>query len=131
MRIFPVTEAAPMAAVDLAVEALGQGDVVVWFGEGYRSADGRMLPFGPGIGRVIERSGAAAVPVLIDGTFEAWPRDRALPRPVPVRVVFGEPVAARDLLAAAAEGRGRPAAIASAIRKRIVALAAARGREIG
>jgi long-chain acyl-CoA synthetase len=131
LRVFPVDERVPMVAVDIAVEALGEGAAQVWFPEGWRSPDGRLLPFQPGIGHVVERAGCPVVPVHIAGTLDAWPRDRRWPRPGAVSVSFGAPVAAEALLADAPEGRDRPRAVAAALHDRVAALARSRGAEIG
>jgi len=31
------------------------------------------------------------VPVLITGSYESWPRTKSLPRPHPIKIVFGSP----------------------------------------
>ena len=42
---------------------------------------------------IAARAGVPIVPVGVDGAFEAFPREAWLPRPHPVRVTFGAPVA--------------------------------------
>jgi 1-acyl-sn-glycerol-3-phosphate acyltransferase len=41
---------------------------------------------------VAKKAGATVVPAVIDGAFEAWPRDRKLPSPVRMYVSYAEPV---------------------------------------
>ena len=54
--------------------------------------DGHLHGFLPGIGLLLERTGVPAVPVWIEGTFEAWPPGQRLPRPHPVSIRIGTPV---------------------------------------
>ncbi|MCB1502961.1 MAG: AMP-binding protein [Bauldia sp.] len=122
-RIFPVDETAPTIAVELAIETLAKGGVQVWFPEGWRSPDGKLLPFHSGVGHVILRSRAPVVPVYIAGTFEAWPRDRRFPHPTAVTVTFGEPLAADALIAGIPEGADPAQALADAVRAGVARIA--------
>ena len=81
----------------LARAVLEQGKQLVWFPEGGRSTDGKLHRFLPGVGWLLDKTGAQAVPVFIKGSFEAWPPGRALPRPRPIEVRFGEPIEVADL----------------------------------
>jgi len=85
------------AAIETARSLLRRGYSIVWFPEGRRSPTGELGPFLHGIGRVALGSGADAVPVAIRGTFDAWPKQRLLPRFLlprlqRVSVTFGEPL---------------------------------------
>jgi long-chain acyl-CoA synthetase len=80
------------AAIETARSLLRRGYSVVWFPEGRRSPTGELGPFLHGIGRVVLHSNADAVPVAIRGTFDAWPKQRLLPRLNRVSVTFGEPL---------------------------------------
>jgi long-chain acyl-CoA synthetase len=124
VQVFPVDDRVPTVAVDLAVETLGAGGAQVWFPEGWRSPDGTLLPFQPGVGHVILRSGAPVVPVLISGTLEALPRDRRLPRPAKVTVTFGAPIPAATLRSESAAGPDDAAGIAEALHARYLRFAA-------
>lgn len=99
MRIMPVDpDRDPRTALLLGAAALGREDAVVWFPEGRRSPTGEITAFMPGVGVLLQRTGAQALPVRISGTFEALPRTRRWPRPYPITVIFGTPVAAADVL---------------------------------
>jgi long-chain acyl-CoA synthetase len=102
---------------------LGAGDVQVWFPEAWRSPDGRLQRFLPGIGQLLLRSGAPAAPAFIGGAFEAMPRGRRVPRLHRITVVFGpaEPV---ETLREAGTGRTDEERIADALRRRVAALGA-------
>lgn len=137
MGAFPVDEAAPMEAVATAAQALAGGAVQVWFPEGWRSADGRLMRFQPGIGVLLAQTGAPVVPVFVEGTLAVWPRDRRLPRPGRVRVTFGEPVPAAALLPGEpatapreAPPEAPPEALAEAVRRAVAAVALRRGVDV-
>jgi long-chain acyl-CoA synthetase len=121
-HLFPVDELHPSAAVESAERVLRTGETLVWFPEGWRSPDGRCRRFMPGIGQLLLRTGAPAVPVWIDGTFEALPRSRRVPRLHPISVTFGEPVRA-ETLRAEGQGHAEEERIAEALRRRVIALA--------
>ncbi len=118
-RIFPVEERRPALTLAYARASLQAGDCLVWFPESWRSPDGALQAFLPGIGRIVRDSGATVVPARIVGTFEAMPRTATLPSPHPVRVAFGPPIDADTLLSGGADD----AAIAARIRDAVAALA--------
>jgi long-chain acyl-CoA synthetase len=70
---------------------------LVWFPEGERSPTGRLQPFKPGIGMLLNHFRVPVVPVFIHGTGEAMPRGKALVRPAKITVVFGKPLEVSDL----------------------------------
>jgi len=102
---------------------LEQDKILVWFPEGRRSPTGELQPFLPGAGWLLEKSGVASVPVLIEGTHDAWPPDRSLPRLRRLSVRIGQPVAL-DQISATGERTERHAEIAARLRERVVALGA-------
>jgi len=126
LHIFPVDERRPMAAIETAKRVLADGNVQMWFPEGWRSPDGKLLRFQPGIGKLLRESGAPVVPAYISGTFEAWPRHHRWPRPHPVRVVFGDPIDVGTLLTTEAAGDDDEKR-AAALRDRVAEL----GRAVG
>lgn len=67
---------ADLRAIRLGLTKLREGDVVCVFPEGTRTHDGRIRPFKSGFSLLCKRGGAAVVPVVIDGAFEAWPRHK-------------------------------------------------------
>ena len=100
-RIFQVLPVDPehglTSTLTLGRAVLERGRPLVWFPEGQRSIDGRLHGFLPGIGLLLERTGVPAVPVWIEGTFEAWPPGQRLPRPHPVSIRIGPPLTFADL----------------------------------
>ncbi len=120
-----VAQAIPIDPVRATASSLAYGGTVlqrgmnlVWFPEGERSRDGRLLEFKLGIGLVLDRWRVPVVPIVIRGAHTAWPRSRRLPRPYPLRVDILAPAHASQL---AAEGRGGTDAerIIEALRRRI------------
>lgn len=117
-RMFPVDERRPALTLAYARASLAAGDCLVWFPESWRSPDGQLQAFLPGIGRLVRDSGAPVVPARIAGTFEAMPRTARWPRPHKARLVFGPPLSAAQLL----EGNADDATVAGRIRAAIAAL---------
>ncbi len=83
-----------------SLRRLKRGEMVLIFPEGTRTPDGSIQPFRPGFTTLAVRSGAAILPVAIDGAFEAWPRRQVLPRlRGDIRVLYGEPIAPQEAAA--------------------------------
>ncbi len=83
---------------------LKRGLMLVWFPEGMRSETGELTAFKPGLGVLLERFGVPVLPVTIEGAYEAWPRQRSLPRLRRIRVTIHRPLDPRAL---AEEGEGK------------------------
>ena len=80
-----------------AVEALRRGYNLLIFPEGTRSLDGKMAPFKPTAGYLALVCGVDALPVYIEGTHQALPKGRLLPRRADLRVLIGEPIRVEEL----------------------------------
>jgi long-chain acyl-CoA synthetase len=116
-QVFPVEERAPGQAIAMARAVLARGEGLVWFPESWRSPDGALQRFLPGIGLVLDgMDDVTVVPARISGAFEAMPRDARLPRRHPVRIAFGAPLRAGSLAVAAEDPRARAEAMAQALR---------------
>ena len=95
---FPIQrEGKGTSGVKETLRRLRDGGVVTFFPEGTRSSDGTLGPLKPGIAALAERARVPIVPAGIAGTFEAWPRHRRVPRPYPVWVHYGRPIAPEEL----------------------------------
>lgn len=94
LNAFPVERGRTgRAALRAAEDLVAEGRAVMLFPEGTRTRDGWMGETKRGIGALVARTGAPVVPVLVKGTFRAWPRARALPTPFrPVSAFVGRPV---------------------------------------
>ena len=65
-----------IAAIKAIIERLKQGLPVCLFPEGTRTTDGRIAAVKPGVAFLSRRAKVPVVPMVIDGAYEAWPRDR-------------------------------------------------------
>jgi long-chain acyl-CoA synthetase len=130
-RVFQVLPVDPerglTSTLALGRAVLERGHPLVWFPEGGRSTDGRLQPFLPGVALLLERTGAPAVPVWIEGTFEAWPPGQRLPRPHPVSIRIGPPLAIADLEPDGDDG-DRHRRIAERLRAQVKELARTEGQ---
>jgi 1-acyl-sn-glycerol-3-phosphate acyltransferase len=94
VNAFPVRRGRPdKDSIRRAVAELASGELLVMFPEGTRSPDGTLQPMKGGFRILVRRAGVPVIPVAVDGSFEAWPRD-GTPRPHPVRVAYGRPISA-------------------------------------
>lgn len=88
---------ADMAAMRMLIGILKQGNAVCLFPEGTRTEDGKIGEVKPGLSLLSRRTGAKALPVVFDGVFESWPRDRKFPKTGRIGVMFGEPFEADEI----------------------------------
>ncbi len=69
------------------------GNILIIFPEGTRTATGAMGRFRSGIGRLVVATDLPVVPCHLAGGLRAWPRGRILPRPHKLRLTIGAPQA--------------------------------------
>jgi long-chain acyl-CoA synthetase len=129
VRLYPVDERNPSSAIETAAKALARGNLQVWFPEGWRSPDGRLQRFLPGISRLLSASSATILPVYISGTFQALPRTRRWPKLHPIRVIIGDSVTV-ETLERCGEGPTGEERVASALRAEVAKLAASIGDHV-
>jgi 1-acyl-sn-glycerol-3-phosphate acyltransferase len=67
------------------------GTILIIFPEGTRSTSGQINQFKFGIGALVAGKDVAVVPCFIDGSFQAWPKGKRIPRPRKVRLIVGAP----------------------------------------
>jgi long-chain acyl-CoA synthetase len=120
--IFPVNDRAGGQAVAAARSLLGRGGCIFWFPESWRSPDGRIQRFLPGIGMMLEGYDGPVVPAFIEGGFEAMPRDSHLPRRVRIVIHFGPARTVADLVAAGT-GETEAERVATGLRAAVAELA--------
>jgi long-chain acyl-CoA synthetase len=122
-QVVPVDpERAGVSSLAFGAAVLARGKNLVWFPEGERSRNGRLQPFKPGIGMLLNHFRVPVVPVSIRGTYEAMPRGKALVRPAKITVVFGQPLDVQDLLDHQGEDGQPRDQILQALRKRVAEL---------
>ncbi|MBM3268672.1 MAG: SDR family oxidoreductase [Candidatus Sericytochromatia bacterium] len=78
--------------VKRAREALGEGDWVLIFPEGTRTADPEVQPFKASLGTLLRACRAPVLPVYVHGTHEILPKGTLLPRGRKIRVFVGPPI---------------------------------------
>ena len=101
---FPVRRrTADLRAIKEALRRLRKGNIVLMFPEGTRTTDGSIGRIQQGIVTIASRAEVPIVPVVIDGAFGAWPRNRRFPRPWPINVGYGHPIAPAVLAETPAE----------------------------
>jgi long-chain acyl-CoA synthetase len=90
IRVIPVDSARNLVvALQVSSFILRNGQVLVIFPEGYRSPTGEVRQFKKGVAILARELDVKLVPVYIHGSYEAWPPGVPLPRPHPIRVIFG------------------------------------------
>ncbi|MEJ7613795.1 MAG: AMP-binding protein [Candidatus Fervidibacter sacchari] len=93
LRVVPFDRTTnPLEGLRIAAAILQAGYPLLIFPEGTRSVTGKLQPFKPGLGLLAIETGVPIVPALIEGTFEALPKGRLIPRRSKIKVTFGEPV---------------------------------------
>lgn len=126
LRVVPFDRTAnPLEGLRIAAAILQVGYPLLIFPEGTRSVTGKLQPFKPGLGLLAVETGVPVVPALIEGTFEALPKGRLLPKRSKVIVTFGEPVKAeliRPEVATPSERREMYQRFTERVRERIEAL---------
>lgn len=84
-----------------SLEILKSGQPLLVFPEGTRTPDGKMSPLKPGVSLLVRQTDAPVIPVGIAGAYDAYPRERKLPRFAPIfvpssqariSVVIGQPI---------------------------------------
>jgi 1-acyl-sn-glycerol-3-phosphate acyltransferase len=86
-----------ITAMRKVINKLKKGGGVTLFPEGTRTYDGKIAPFKPGLGLLARRGHAPIVPVVIDGAFECWPRNKKLFTPGQIHVTYGKPIAVEQV----------------------------------
>jgi long-chain acyl-CoA synthetase len=97
---------AGISSLAFGAAVLKRGKNLVWFPEGERSSTGKLQPFKPGVGLLLDHFQVPVIPVFIHGTREAMPRGTALIRPGKITIVFGKPLDIEELEQQGEDGQG-------------------------
>ena len=90
IRVIPVDSARNVvAAMQVSSFILKNGQILSIFPEGSRSPSGEVGRFRKGVAILARELNVKLVPVYIQGAYAAWPAGASLPRPYPIRVIFG------------------------------------------
>jgi 1-acyl-sn-glycerol-3-phosphate acyltransferase len=91
LHAFPVRQNhGDLGAVRQCIQRLGEGYALNVYPEGTRSEDGEIAPLQKGVALILRKTDVPVVPVAIDGSFDAWPYNKKMFRPRPIRVMFGK-----------------------------------------
>ena len=104
-----------MRAMRAGAAGLKNGKILHIYPEGERGFDGDLHEFKKGAAILATELDLPIVPVALDGLYKVWPRRSLRIRLAKVKVRFGEPFYARDVLAAAAPARDLPTDVQYAI----------------
>lgn len=86
-------EASDAATFRLIIGLLQSGHKVILFPEGQRTEDGELNPIERGLPFLMMKARCRIQPVYVQGTFQAWPRGRPLPKLFgKIKCVFGSPI---------------------------------------
>jgi 1-acyl-sn-glycerol-3-phosphate acyltransferase len=80
----------PHALADLRRKLQEERAVFIIFPEGGRSRTGSVMSFKHGLGMLVAETSVPVVPCGLDGTFQALPPHRKVPRPVSVKLSIGD-----------------------------------------
>lgn len=111
------SERGARASLAFGAAVLRRGDYLVWFPEGGLSRDGRLKPFKPGLGLLLDHFEVPVVPVQIRGSFEAMPAGSHWPHRHQIEVTFAPAIAAAEL--PRHEGKHPEIRIMNDVRKRV------------
>jgi 1-acyl-sn-glycerol-3-phosphate acyltransferase len=90
---FPVRRnSADLGAIKEAMRRLKQGRILILFPEGTRSPDGKIGVMFPGMAAIAKKVCVPVIPTIIDGMYQAWPRNRKLPGVGDVIVEYDQPI---------------------------------------
>ncbi len=88
-----------VGAVKETIRRLREGHMLTVFAEGGRCMDGELQPVLNGASLVVRKAEVVVVPVVIEGSFKAWPRGTPLWQRHPIRVLFGKPAVVHQMKA--------------------------------
>ena len=89
---------ADLGAIRIILSKLKTGNAICLYPEATRTPDGKIAEFKGGIGLLCRRAEVPVVPMIIDGAFEAWPRDKKLfSFRSQISISYGEPIMPEQL----------------------------------
>ncbi|MCX7626687.1 MAG: 1-acyl-sn-glycerol-3-phosphate acyltransferase [Candidatus Sumerlaeaceae bacterium] len=106
-------------ALKECIDTLKAGNVLLLFPEGTRTRNGELQPAKAGAAMIALLADVPIVPVYIDGTYEALPRGKTWPCLRKVRVYYGSPFRACEVLFHSVDKREAYDALAQEMMRRI------------
>jgi 1-acyl-sn-glycerol-3-phosphate acyltransferase len=79
-------------AIQVTLDYLKNGEIILIYPEGTRSLDGKLQPGLPGVGMIAYKAQVPIIPIYISGSYNAYPRDAKFPKPKKIKVFYGPPL---------------------------------------
>ncbi len=93
LNVIPVNlEGGDRSALKALIRILRAGECALVFPEGTRTPNGTLQPAEPGLGLIIAKTRAPAVPMRIFGAHDAWPIHGKIHLWKKITIVVGEPI---------------------------------------
>jgi 1-acyl-sn-glycerol-3-phosphate acyltransferase len=90
---FPVKQGAgDVGAMKETIARLQEGHALNIYPEGTRTLDGELQPIEKGIALVVRKAKVPVVPVVIDGSFDAWPKGHKMFHASKIRILYGHAI---------------------------------------
>jgi len=90
---------ADLSAIKQMIAKLKLGFGLCLFPEATRTTNGKIRPMRPGFALLSRKTNAPIVPVVIDGAFDCWPRNRKVFLPwVRISVCYGKKISAEKVV---------------------------------
>lgn len=123
-RLIPINPNTHLVdAMQAAAYLASNGKIACIFPEGERSINGELAEFKKGVGILLKELDVPVLPAYIKGTYHSWPRGSPAPKPYPLKIIFGSPLSAQELVKRGKAGeRDIYGVIARALRDEIAKL---------
>jgi len=90
LNSFPVRQGAgDVGAIRETIARLQAGRALIIFPEGSRTNNGELLPIERGVSLILRRIKVPVIPVVIDGSYQAWPMNQSIFQPRKIRLSYG------------------------------------------
>jgi 1-acyl-sn-glycerol-3-phosphate acyltransferase len=90
LNSFPVRQGAgDVGAIRETIARLEAGRALIIFPEGSRTNNGELLPIERGVSLILRRVRVPVIPVVIDGSYQAWPMNQSIFQPRKIQLTYG------------------------------------------
>ena len=90
LHAFPLRQGkGDKGAIEETIRRLQEGHLLAVFPEGTRTEDGNLQPIQRGVALVVRRAAVPIVPVVLDGSFQSWPKGSKMFHSHPIGVMYG------------------------------------------
>jgi 1-acyl-sn-glycerol-3-phosphate acyltransferase len=90
LNAFPLKQGkGDKGAIEETIRRLQEGHLLAVFPEGTRTEDGEIRAIQRGVALVVRRAAVPIVPVVLDGSFQSWPKGSKMFHSHPIAVMYG------------------------------------------